>query len=218
MSNNKVTTGDRDDVFDSLADTDRIKRDEVISGSTITEDRNEPIFRTTKKNHVNNKLVTAIFKNRLAAHVAVDGLVSKGYTQKDISLLMTDSTRNKEFGIESGNKSGEGAGVGGIIGGSIVATIAAIAAIGTTLAIPGLGIIIAGPLAAALAGAGAGGAAGSLVGALVGAGIPEHRAKVYDAGLREGGILLGVEVRSGEEAKSVEKLLESCGGEQIKKE
>ena len=84
--------------------------------------------------------------------------------------------------------------------------------------VPGLGLIVAGPIAAALAGAGAGGAAGTLVGALVGAGIPEHRAKVYEAGLREGGILLGVEVRSSEEASALEDLLEGRGGEQIKKE
>jgi hypothetical protein len=45
-------------------------------------------------------------------------------------------------------------------------------------------------------GAGAGGAAGGVIGALVGAGIPEHRAKVYDAGLRGGGILIGVEAKS----------------------
>ena len=164
------------------------------------------------------QLVTAIFRNRLAANAAVDVLMGKGYTQKDISLLMTDSTRTKEFGLESGSKVGEGAGAGGVIGGAIGAAIAAIAAIGTSLVVPGLGLVVAGPIAAALAGAGAGGAAGTPVGALVGAGIPEHRAKVYEAGLREGGILLGVEVRSSEEASALEDLLEGRGGEQIKKE
>lgn len=164
-----------------------------------------------------SKLVTAIFKDREAAHAVVDVLVRKGYSHKDISLLMTDSTRTKEFGLESGSKVGEGAGLGGVVGGTIVAAIAAIAAIGTSLVIPGLGLVVAGPIAAAIAGAGAGGAAGTLVGALVGAGIPEHRAKIYDAGLREGGILLGVEARSSEEIGSLETLLEDRGGEQIKK-
>lgn len=164
-----------------------------------------------------SKLVTAIFKDRVAAHAAVDVLIQKGYSQKDISMLMTDSTRTKEFGLESGSKAGEGAGVGGVVGGTIVAAVAAIAAIGTSLLIPGLGLVVAGPIAAAIAGAGAGGAAGTLVGALVGAGIPEHRAKVYDSGLREGGILLGVEARSSEEVASLEELLEDRGGEQIKK-
>jgi len=184
-----------------------------------TEDTTSPTFKGLRRDKKNDhQLVTGIFKNRLAAQAAIDVLLKEGYTQNDISMLMTDSTRTKEFGMETGNKSGEGAGVGGVVGGSIGAVIAAILAIGTTLAIPGLGIVVAGPLAAAFAGAGAGGAAGSLVGALVGAGIPEHRAKVYDAGLRKGGILIGVEVRSNDEAKALEELLESRGGEQIKKE
>lgn len=219
MSNIKSTTDDRNDTFDRLAGTDRLKTNEVIVGDRFAADKDESDLRASRKNkHSKHKLVTAIFTNGVAAQVAIDVLMKKGYTQKDISLLMTDSTRSKEFGLESGSKAGEGAGVGGVVGGSIVAVIAAIAAIGTTLAIPGLGIIVAGPLAAALAGAGAGGAAGSLVGALIGAGIPEHRAKVYDAGLREGGILLGVEARSGEEATELEKILDDRGGEQIKRE
>jgi hypothetical protein len=179
-------------------------------------DQSTSASRKARKN--DNTLVTGIFRNRLAAQAAVDALMAQGYTQNDISLLMTAATRSKEFGIESGNKSAEGAGVGGVVGGSVGAVIAAIAAIGTTLTLPGLGLVIAGPLAAAFAGAGAGGAAGSLVGALVGAGIPEHRAKVYDAGLRQGGILLGVESRSKDETKALESILESRGGEQIKNE
>ena len=219
MTKIKTTTNTRDELFGSLANTNRTDVDLTNLHNDSHIDKDEMAFRNARKDKKDRtKLVTAIFKNRVAAQVAIDVLLKEGYTQKDISLLMTDSTRTKEFGMESGNKASEGAGVGGIVGGSIVAVIAAIAAIGTTLAIPGLGIIVAGPLAAALAGAGAGGAAGSLVGALVGAGIPEHRAKVYEAGLRQGGILLGVETRSGEEADALEKLLESRGGEQIKTE
>ena len=53
-------------------------------------------------------------------------------------------------------------------------------AVGSTIAVPGLGLVVAGPIAAALAGAGAGAAAGGLIGAMVGAGIPEDRgAKEY---------------------------------------
>ncbi|MGH9942066.1 MAG: hypothetical protein ACRD9R_06870, partial [Pyrinomonadaceae bacterium] len=70
----------------------------------------------------------------------------------------------------------------------------------------------------ALAGAGAGGAAGGLIGALVGAGIPEHRAKVYDAGLRAGGILIGIESKSDEEADKLEKLLDELNAEHVRQE
>ena len=72
--------------------------------------------------------------------------------------------------------------------------LAAIAA-AATVAVPGLGLLVAGPIAAALAGAGAGAVVGGGIGALVGAGIPEERVKEYESGLKEGGILMGVTPR-----------------------
>jgi predicted membrane protein len=78
--------------------------------------------------------------------------------------------------------------------------------------------VIAGPIAAALAGAGAGAVTGGVIGALVGAGIPEYRAKVYETGLREGGILIGVEARSDEEVDVLESLLEDVGGSHVRTE
>jgi len=67
-----------------------------------------------------------------------------------------------------------------------------------------LGIVIAGPLAAAIAGAGAGAATGGIVGALVGWNMPEERVKKYDEGIRNGGILMGVRPRNDEDAKYLE--------------
>jgi hypothetical protein len=61
--------------------------------------------------------------------------------------------------------------------------------------IPGLGIVVAGPLAAAVAGAGAGGVTGGIIGALIGSGIPEERAHVYEKGVKEGNIVMGVDAR-----------------------
>ncbi|MCA1635745.1 MAG: hypothetical protein LC802_19170 [Acidobacteria bacterium] len=49
-------------------------------------------------------------------------------------------------------------------------------------------------------------------------GIPEHRAKVYDASLRAGGILVGVEAKSDDEADKLEKLLEDLGAEHVRQE
>ena len=80
------------------------------------------------------------------------------------------------------------------------AIAAAIAAVGTTIAIPGLGLVLAGPIAAAIAGAGAGAATGGIVGALVGWNMPEERVKEYDEGIRNGGILMGVRPRNEEDA------------------
>jgi hypothetical protein len=96
--------------------------------------------------------------------------------------------------------------------------LAAIVAVGTSIAVPGLGLVVAGPIAAALAGAGAGGATGGLIGLLVGTGIPEHRARVYDTGVRGGGILLGVEAKTDEEVEKLETLLEDIGAEYVRTE
>jgi uncharacterized protein (TIGR02271 family) len=71
--------------------------------------------------------------------------------------------------------------------------------------LPGLGLLVAGPLAGALVGAGAGGAAGGLIGAMVGSGIPEDRAKEYEAGVKEGGIVMGFNPRSDEDAAHFEQ-------------
>ncbi|HYO63936.1 MAG TPA: hypothetical protein VER08_09925 [Pyrinomonadaceae bacterium] len=164
------------------------------------------------------KLVTGLFKTRVAAEAAVDALIKRGYTRDDISVLMSDATKSKEFAIETGSRAADGAGIGGAVGGAVGAVLAAIAAVGTSVVLPGFGLVIAGPLAAALAGAGAGGATGGLIGALIGAGIPEHRARVYDASLRAGGILIGVESKTDEDANQLEQLLNDLGAEHIRQE
>jgi len=163
-------------------------------------------------------LVTGLFRNKTAAQAALDALYQRGYSRNDITMLMSEATRTKEFALETGTQMASGAGIGGAVGGAVGATVAAIAAIGTTLALPGLGLVVAGPIVAALAGAGAGGATGGLVGALIGAGIPEHRARVYEAGIKQGGILLGVEVQSKETAKELENWFEQIGAEKVLQE
>jgi hypothetical protein len=162
--------------------------------------------------------VTGVFKTRVAAEAAVDTIIKRGYTRDDISVLMSDATKSKEFAIETHTHAADGLGYGAAVGGTVGAVVAAIIAVGTNVVLPGLGLVVAGPLAAALAGAGAGGAAGGLIGALVGAGIPEHRAKVYDSSLRAGGILIGVESKTDEEADKLEELLKDLGAEYIRQE
>ena len=154
-------------------------------------------------------LMTGLFPDRESAERGYSSLSDRGYTKDDVNVVMSDDTKKRHFtsaGTETelGNKAGEGAGVGGAIGGTVGAIAAAVVAIGTTIAIPGLGIVIAGPLAAAIAGAGAGAATGGIVGALVGWNMPEERVKKYDEGIRNGGILMGVRPRNDEDAKYLE--------------
>ena len=150
----------------------------------------------------NPRMVTGLFPDRDSAERIYNDISTRGYGHEDVNVVMSDATRNRHFSVaegrqtELGTKAAEGAGIGGAIGGSLGAIAAAIAAVGTTIALPGLGLVIAGPLAAAIAGAGAGAATGGIVGALIGWGIPEERVKHYEEGIKEGGILMGVRPRS----------------------
>jgi hypothetical protein len=142
--------------------------------------------------------VTGTFADRDSAERAYNLMLSRGYSEKEINLMMSDETRERYFSEEKetdselGNKALESAGVGGAIGLTAGAILASVVAIGTSIAIPGLGLFIAGPIAVALAGAGAGGLTGGIIGALIGWGIPEERAKLYESDLKNGGIVLGV--------------------------
>jgi hypothetical protein len=165
-------------------------------------------------------MVTGMFRDRDSAERAYGSLTSRGYRNEDINLLMSDETRRRHFGSEAakttelGSKALEGAGAGAAIGGTVGGVLAALAA-AATLAIPGVGVVVAGPLAAALAGAGAGGLTGGLIGALIGSGIPEERARVYDTGVKEGGIVMGVTPRSDEDADYFEREWKNYRGEHV---
>jgi len=163
--------------------------------------------------------VIGTFRDRESAERALNTLKVRGYSQDDVNLLMSAETRKKYFDDDTksslGNKAMEGAGAGGAIGGTLGAILSAVAAVGTNLAIPGLGIVIAGPIVAALAGAGAGGLTGGIIGALVGAGIPEDRAKLYEDDIRQGGIVIGVNPRNEKDASYFEQEWRKSRGENI---
>jgi len=167
--------------------------------------------------------VTGTFTDRDSAEGAYNSMLSRGYDEKEINLMMSDETRRQYFADENpddsqlGNKAMEGAGVGGAIGGTAGAILAAVATIGTSIVIPGLGLLIAGPIAAALAGAGAGGLAGGLIGALIGSGFPEEHAKLYESDLKNGGIVLGVSPRNDEDAAYFESKWKGYNGRNIRR-
>jgi hypothetical protein len=169
----------------------------------------------------NNRYLTGLFPDRDAAERAYQSVLQRGYEQNDVNLVMSDATRHRHFATtderptELGNKAAEGAGIGAGIGGVVGAAAAALAAVGTSIALPGLGLVIAGPVAAALAGAGAGGATGGLLGALIGWGMPEERIKDYEMGIREGGILMGLKLKNEEDASHLAQQWTDARGEHI---
>ena len=167
------------------------------------------------------RTVSATFADRDSAEKAFRALEDKGYNKDDINLIMNNDTRKRYFDKDEdndsklGSKAMEGAGKGSVIGGSVGAIAGVIAALGTNLIIPGLGLVIAGPIAAGLAGAGAGGLTGGLIGALVGAGIPEDHAKEYEKSVKEGRIVMSVKAKSEEDAEDIEDSWKSYGAENL---
>jgi hypothetical protein len=159
--------------------------------------------------------VFGIYANAAAAETAVDRLVTSGFSNDDVSVLMSDVEGTKDFAHEKATKAPEGTAVGVTTGGVIGGTLGLLAGLGT-LAIPGVGpLIAAGPIMAALAGLGVGGAVGGLVGALVGMGIPEYEAKRYAGRVKDGGVLLSVHCDTSNEISRAKDLLKQTGADDI---
>lgn len=193
----------------------------AVTGNESVEREGEAQANYGAQRQANNRVLTGMFRDRDSAERAYNSVTSRGYTRDDVNVMMSDETRSKYFSDADadddglGSKALEGAGAGSAIGGTLGAIIGGIAAIGTNVLLPGLGLVVAGPLAAALAGAGAGGLTGGLVGALVGSGIPEDRAKEYEEGVRNGGIVMGVNPRNDEDAQYFENEWRNYRGESI---
>jgi hypothetical protein len=165
-----------------------------------------------------HKMVTGLFKDSESVERAYHSVLKRGYKKGDINVVMSDDTRRQSFSEghqldpELRHKIAEGGELGGPAGGTIGITIPILAAIGTFLAFPALGLVIGGPIAVALAGAGAAGLAVGLMGLFSDWGIPEERAKQYEAGIHDGGILMAVKTSSLEDAKYFEKEWKAVGG------
>ena len=194
----------------------RQARNEVIGGTAASSS-------AASRDSATGRLITGLYDSPDTAGHAYQDLTSRhGYRPDDISVLMSEDTRKRHFSdakpgeeFKRGTKAAEGAGVGGGIGMGVGAALGAFLAAATSIAVPGLGLVVAGPIAGAIAGAGAGGATGSLLGLLIGSGIPEERAAEYDRGIREGGIVLGTRAKDETHATELEKDFGSYGARDI---
>lgn len=192
----------------------------AVTGNTSVEREGEIQASEGAARQSQNRVLTGMFNDRTSAEKAYNSAISRGYSKDDVNLMMTDKTRDTWFDGDDadtglGSKALEGAGTGSAIGGTLGAIIGGIAAIGTSVLLPGVGLIVAGPLAAALAGAGAGGLTGGLVGALIGSGIPEDRARLYEEGVKNGGAVMGITPRNDEDADYFENEWRNNNGQHI---
>lgn len=151
--------------------------------------------------------VFAIATSEAQLRDIINRLDAAGFRREDRSVIFPDQVSTHPLAHEKGSKAPEGAVAGGLTGAGVGGIIGLLAGIGS-LAIPGVGALIAaGPLLGLLSGAAVGAAAGSLTGSLIGLGIPEYEAKRYEGHLKEGSILVAVHADNAEWAQKAKALL-----------
>ena len=162
-----------------------------------------------------SKSVFGLVRDEAQACRIIEDLRTAGFSNQDISVLLSDRHSTREFAYEKETKAPEGATTGGVTGGVLGGVLGWLAGIGT-LAIPGVGpFIAAGPIMAALSGSALGMATGGLIGALVGMGIPEYEAKRYEGAVKSGRVLISVHSENSDETSRAKEILERHGAEDI---
>jgi hypothetical protein len=100
----------------------------------------------------------------------------------------------------------KGGATGALLGGALGALIAGLTAVGS-LAVPGVGVLAAGPIVAALSGTGAGAALGGATGALAKAGFAEADARRFHDELKKGRAVIVVRTDTEEEVIAANDIL-----------
>lgn len=158
-------------------------------------------------------IILGLFNNSQDAGQAVTQLKNKGYT-KEISVLAYDSDYEKNV-KEIKQDVGEGAATGGVMG-ALTGALAGILSGITTVTVPGLGLLVGGPLVAVLglAGGTIGTLTGGLVGSLVDLGVSQASAELYDKQIRVGQVVVGVSTSDATEL-NVKGILNQYGATEI---
>ena len=154
-------------------------------------------------------IISGLFTNREHAGEAISLLKEQGYTN-DMSILTVNNTsgelQSKDLKKDPADTATVGAGLGAVTG--------AIWAGLTSVALPGLGLLVGGPLAALLTGAGVGALAGGLGGALVDYGIPKDMANIYEDRIKRGEVAVAVAAPA-EKAEQVRRVMVEHGAQEI---
>lgn len=162
-----------------------------------------------------NKAVYGIVPTHAEAALLLESLRSGGFSSTDVSVLAPHNQQDVGLTVEKHSKTLEGTATGATAGGVLGGVVGLLAGIGT-LAIPGLGILVAaGPLLATLSGMGLGASVGGLAGGLVGLGIPEYEAKRYEGHLEKGGILIAVHCEDNEAISRAQELMQTSGATDV---
>lgn len=161
------------------------------------------------------RTVVGVFDGPNHAQMALEKLRESGFSPDQVSVVARESSESREL-VEDTGMGAAGAAGGAVIGGLTGGILGWLVGIGT-LAIPGVGpIVAAGALATTLGGAALGAVAGGLIGALVDAGVPEEDARGYEEHVKGGRILLTVNAASDEQARQAHRIFSQHGGADVR--
>src|SRR5829696_6037705 len=169
------------------------------------------------------QVVTGVFKSQDQAENGADQLRSLGIPEKRIGIVRPGSAPERiEAGVPVSDTEDPGMGraMGATVGGAMGAAGGATAGLAVaSLAIPGIGPLIAfGMVGAALLGV-VGAAAGSAVGDTVeeelGEGIPHEDVYLYEDALRHGHSVVIAYVEEGDQADKAEQVIRDAGAEDL---
>ncbi|MFD0764632.1 hypothetical protein ACFQZI_07185 [Mucilaginibacter lutimaris] len=155
--------------------------------------------------------LSGLFTEMSKAEKAYSELLAMGYKPEEVNVAMASTTRDKLQAAEMQigtpetalDQKYDGTIDGGITGGLLGSIAFTIGALGSNLLIPGLGLVVMGPLAAGLLGAGAGGLTGGIIGKLLSPGAPEPQSELITQGLKNGKIMLALVPRNAQEEKAI---------------
>lgn len=131
--------------------------------------------------------IVGIFESPEQANRVIADLLSAGLTKGDISLIMSDKGRER-FSAATENTNDrivKDAAIGATTGGVLTALLLGLTT-ASVIAVPGMALLVGGPLIAAIEGLGAGAAIGGLAGALSAIGIKAAEASKYEDAVKAG--------------------------------
>ncbi|MFJ1269119.1 hypothetical protein ACD661_11160 [Legionella lytica] len=151
---------------------------------------------------MDDNLLIGVFFTKESAEKAYQEALNAGYLKNEINIIMTEATMKEIYGdlipsqLSSSASIVQSSSVGAITGG----IIGLLAALGTNIFIPAIGLIIAGPLAGVVT--------GTLMGTLIGLEISEIQAQDYEEKLNNGAIILSLKQKSDGELHKIWRELE----------
>jgi hypothetical protein len=164
-----------------------------------------------------SNITTGLYQSSAQAEDAVQRLKQAGVPLSDIRVIASHLIVDRNGIFEDPHsRAPEGIAIGAASGGTVGAIIAGVTATSAIAAgTAGLGLIAAGPIAAAIAGAGAGAAAGSVIGGMVGAAVPEAHQQDDPNAIGARSVLVGVRTKDEPARAAVEAALTATGAQTI---